>query len=375
MYGSVGGTSGGHGGGVVQLYADDSLTIDGTITANGARSPRNGTGGGSGGSIWIQSKLFSGRGTIQANGGDGLGYGGGGGGGRIAAVFSNSTYTGNIQAFGGRSNFSSGGSGTVYLENKLSSFRKLIVNNKNIGKPSSDSITDINRDGGRTWLTPSNDSQRVVLSHLDIRGMGQLASLTKTTNHSLEWDVGTVTGDQSGLLHILGMQRLVITGEERESKAANLPWGINVYPRGELTLSESFMVDGIQIIVAGRLNGARNLTVANGGKVILRLVRFICIVPNIVWQLHSISFLLAAVIQSHLCHGVVICNVRILDYQFANHVIYLPLLINYYLPMILCQSYSGHQCPLYVPQPGTQLEGGRGSRPQPFLWEVLHVPS
>lgn len=267
LYGSIGGGSGGHGGGIVKLYADDSLTIDGTITANGGRSPRAGTGGGSGGSVWIQSEYFSGRGTIEANGGDGLGGGGGGGGGRIAAVCSNNTYTGSIQAFGGRSDVASGGCGTVYLENKRTGFRKLIVDNKNIGKPSSETIEDVDSDGGRTWLTPSNDSRRVVLNHLDIRGMGQLASLT---NGSLEWDVGTITGDQSGLLHILGMQRLVVSGAEQGGEPADLPWGINVYPRGELTLSESFLVDGIQIIVAGRLNGARNLTVANGGKVILR---------------------------------------------------------------------------------------------------------
>ena len=218
----------------------------------------------------MRSKRFSGRGTIQAYGGDGLSYGGGGGGGRVAAVFSNSTYTGNIQVFGGRSNYGSGGSGTIYLENKETGFRKLIVDNKNIGKPSSDTITNIKYDGGRTWLTPSIDSHRIVLSLLDIRGFGQLASLSNSSNGSLEWDVGVITGDQTGLLHILKMQKLVISGVENKSIAADLPWGISVYPKGELTLSESFLVDGIQIIVAGRLNGAKNLTVANGGKVIIR---------------------------------------------------------------------------------------------------------
>jgi hypothetical protein len=270
MYGSTGGNNGAPGGGAVKLYAEEITTVDGTIIATGGDSLGAGSGASSGGSIWIQSNIFAGRGTIQVNGGNGLGYGGGGGGGRIASIFKNNTFTGKLEAYGGRSNLSPGGAGTVYLASKDGGFRKLIIDNRNIGKPSSDTIEDIHRDGGRTWLTPSVGSPRVILSHLDIRGLGQLASLRNSTQGNLEWDIGTITGDKTGLLHILANQRLVITGKEGESKSADLPWGINVYPRGELTLSESFVVDGIKIIVEGRLNGARNLTVANGGKVILR---------------------------------------------------------------------------------------------------------
>lgn len=270
MYGSTSGTNGAPGGGSVKMYAEEITTVDGSIIASGGNSPRAGTGASSGGSIWIQSKLFTGRGTIQANGGNGLSYGGGGGGGRIATIFTNESFAGNLEASGGRSNLSPGGAGTVYIANKNGEFRKLIVDNQNIGKPSSDTITDIERDGSRTWLAPRLGSHRIVLSHLDIRGLGQLASLRNTTQGILEWDIDTVTGDKTGLLHIPDNQRLVITGTEGESKLADLPWGINVYPRGELMLSESFLVDGIKIIVAGRLKGARNLTVANGGKVILR---------------------------------------------------------------------------------------------------------
>ena len=270
MYGSSGANNGAPGGGVVKLYAEEITTIDGNIIATGGDSPGTGTGASSGGSIWIQSKIFTGRGTLQVNGGNGLGFGGGGGGGRIASTFKNNTFTGKIEAYGGRSNLSPGGAGTVYLASKDGAFRKLTVDNQNIGKPSSDTIEDISRDGGRTWLTPPLGSHQVILSHLDIRGLGHLASLTNSTQGNLEWDIGTITGDKTGLLHILANQRLVITGKEGESESADLPWGINVYPQGELTLSESFVVDGIKIIVAGRLNGARNLTVANGGKVILR---------------------------------------------------------------------------------------------------------
>jgi hypothetical protein len=75
----------GDGGGVVRVKAVREARIDGTVSANGQNALDAG-GGGSGGSVWIWCKTFSGNGTITANGGNGgSGYGGGGGaGGRIA---------------------------------------------------------------------------------------------------------------------------------------------------------------------------------------------------------------------------------------------------------------------------------------------------
>lgn len=271
MYGSTTGNNGAPGGGIIKLYAEEIITIDGTIVATGGDSPRVKIGGSSGGSIWIKSEIFTGSGGIHVNGGNGFGYGGGGGGGRIGIVFQNNTFTGKLEAFGGKSKLSPGGAGTVYLASQDSKLRSLIIDNQNVGKPLSDTIHDIQRDGSRTWLAPPQGSDGILLSHLDISGSGQLASLRNSSQGKTEWDVGVITGDKTGLLHILANQRLVISGSEgNEANSADLPWGINIYPQGELTLSESFVVDGIKIIVAGRLNGARNLTVANGGKIILR---------------------------------------------------------------------------------------------------------
>ena len=48
-----------------------TLQIDGSISSNGASGQQDRSGGGSGGSIWIDTKLIKGYGTVQANGGDG----------------------------------------------------------------------------------------------------------------------------------------------------------------------------------------------------------------------------------------------------------------------------------------------------------------
>ncbi|MDX9971617.1 MAG: hypothetical protein RBU21_01365, partial [FCB group bacterium] len=83
--GSIGwyGERGGNGGGLVWLTAD-SVTIDGSILANGGTGGGSEAGSGSGGSVWIKAANVSGSGTIQANGGT---YQLGGGGGRICIEY------------------------------------------------------------------------------------------------------------------------------------------------------------------------------------------------------------------------------------------------------------------------------------------------
>ena len=87
--GSGGGyNTGASGGGAIRLEIARSLTLEGTVTADGQNSPSWNAGGGSGGSIHIDCRRLLGGGTLSADGGDGgpgvNGYGGAGGGGRIA---------------------------------------------------------------------------------------------------------------------------------------------------------------------------------------------------------------------------------------------------------------------------------------------------
>ena len=90
-FGAGGGEPGGDGGGRVHITAS-TLTLDGTIVANGggaaAQNQKNG-GGGAGGSVLIDVDLLGGTGSISARGGGGTGVGGStaGGGGRIAVYY------------------------------------------------------------------------------------------------------------------------------------------------------------------------------------------------------------------------------------------------------------------------------------------------
>ena len=84
-----GGSYGGNGGGLIWVFAEDTIHVDGALDADGRNRSGGGDqdGGGSGGGIYLKMTTFSGTGEIVARGGgDGGGNSGGGGGGRIAIV-------------------------------------------------------------------------------------------------------------------------------------------------------------------------------------------------------------------------------------------------------------------------------------------------
>jgi len=80
-----------YGGGAVRIEATGTVTINGSIMANGSNTTAYGYGGGAGGSVYITCNTFGGttNGVINVNGGNtDPTYSGGGGGGRIAVNYS-----------------------------------------------------------------------------------------------------------------------------------------------------------------------------------------------------------------------------------------------------------------------------------------------
>ena len=148
---------GSNGGGAIILTAQNLIQVDGLIDVSAAPAINKGSGGGSGGSIFLKSAQFHGKGKLQANGGQvsqaSFGDGGGGAGGRVALHYGSSRYSGALTAHGGLSRTESGGAGTIY-QAKNETERVLIVDNNGV-KPASLYITNyrnIDDDGGRTWV-------------------------------------------------------------------------------------------------------------------------------------------------------------------------------------------------------------------------------
>ena len=137
--------TGGAGGGAIRMVITGTLTINGTLSANGANGcpcDLEAGGGGSGGSVSIKANALVGSGTIQANGGDGgptrynnaYGMGGGGSGGRIGLECttgcSGFNTTGKVQAYGGNGG-QYGGAGTIYWKTPDTLNDTLVVDNNN----------------------------------------------------------------------------------------------------------------------------------------------------------------------------------------------------------------------------------------------------
>ena len=90
---------GGYGGGLVHVQASGTVTVEGTIRADGADFGNGYSGGGAGGGIWIECNTFAGsnNGLIRANGGGGQTSTCGGGGGYLALK-----RAAEVSQFGGR---------------------------------------------------------------------------------------------------------------------------------------------------------------------------------------------------------------------------------------------------------------------------------
>ena len=94
------------GGGAIRLEVAGTLTVNGAVTANGKAALFQNTGGGAGGSVWLNVGTLSGNGAITANGGAGEPVnGGGGGGGRVALYYLTDNFTGVATASGAARGF------------------------------------------------------------------------------------------------------------------------------------------------------------------------------------------------------------------------------------------------------------------------------
>jgi len=128
-FGSGGGQ--GAGGGAIKLNASSTITINGTVSANGGY----GTGSGAGGSVWIIGNSILGSGDILANGGESAYWGAGGGGGRVAIYYTDelASSTLQVQAYGGTPGAidEPGGAGTLFIKKASASNGDLFVDNNN----------------------------------------------------------------------------------------------------------------------------------------------------------------------------------------------------------------------------------------------------
>jgi hypothetical protein len=154
------------GGGAIRLNVTDTLTVDGSIKADGIGGNYY---GGAGGSIWVTTDTMTGTGIMTADGGPGVN--GAGGGGRIGIHYDVKTggYAGSgplglVRALGGTGSNTTrnGAAGTVFLKQTLQTYGDLFVDNGDV--ITTDSYTYL----GPTSSTLTSDS--IVGSNLNASG-------------------------------------------------------------------------------------------------------------------------------------------------------------------------------------------------------------
>lgn len=289
-FGSAGGKGqgirGGNGGGVLLLNVTNYIDIDGIVSANGENGPSVGSGGGSGGSIWMYCKTIKGYGKISTNGGDGSMSssfpGGGGAGGRIGIYFSENKTSSSFvyesrggSAFGcqiGREHLckaESGGPGTVFLYHMNEEHRTLLINNGG-QKPLRAAIydySDLSRDGCRAWILPQSVNHPFAKSQgdfnfeeLQIYGGAHLAVLTEPIYKNSSLHFRYMIGDRTGTIHVARNQVINLMRDE-----IDIPFNAYVYADGYLGLAPYTEVHGVTIYLTGILANIQNLTLHHGG--------------------------------------------------------------------------------------------------------------
>lgn len=283
-FGCRGGGRGGLGGGIIKMLVTGRLKIDGTIGCDGSSGQAGASGGGSGGSIRIETNLMQGYGQITVNGGDGKRdyrnyHGGGGAGGRIAVYFySNRTYSGTFEAFGGNSGGNmgtAGGAGTIFLYHRFHHHRTLIVSNKDRSpfKPRDQPISsysDMSLVSGTTWLLTTSTASQFVqdmnyhFEELQIYGRAHLALHELSINKSSSLKFRHMIGDRSRTVHIGSNQFMDLNRSE-----IDLPFNVHVYSGGYLGLAPKTTVHGINLHIDGVIENIQNLLLHHAGVLYL----------------------------------------------------------------------------------------------------------
>ena len=263
-FGSAGGGGESQGGGVIKITTD-VLQVDGNIESKGGSYDAEiNHGGGSGGSIYINTTTFGGEGMIDVTGGDGNNNGGGGCGGRIAVYYHSSSFTGQFAAFGGTSSYEAGSAGTVYQEDYKQNLRYLWVSNRN-QQPRSSRVKYGNprKDNARTWLPLLSDNSQYNFDKVTLTEGAHLVLQSSISDTSMVIDklIGVISNDASnevaGYLHVGKWQTVKV----RETGVL-FPISVHVYKDGTLELQPSIEVKKTDFNCEGRLNGLKELVVS-----------------------------------------------------------------------------------------------------------------
>ena len=278
-----GGSEGGSGGGFLHLKIGRRCHIDGTVKSYGHSATGSNSGGGSGGSVFVESYNFSGHGVLDASGGDGIGSGNAGSGGRIALhISAKNIYGGQYLAHGGvggastNHTLSDGGPGTIYKYESARgpTYRDLKYNprlNATLIEPEHTKLTVEN--AGLDTINPAmvmeNNSIYYEFDEVQVEGYAYVHFYHPTGVHNVTVIIHELTGNKQGMVRVQARQQVIIHYVESTHTYLDAPCGFHVDEGGEIVLPTNVYITAEKTYLAGRMIGVEDFIIERQAEFLL----------------------------------------------------------------------------------------------------------
>ncbi|XP_077861760.1 LOW QUALITY PROTEIN: uncharacterized protein LOC100369350 [Saccoglossus kowalevskii] len=273
------------GGGVLHIISD-TLENNGVISARGqnADDSEKGarSGGGAGGSVWIEVENLIGNGKIDVSGGDGhfevdglYHSGGGGGGGYVSIGYGEAHVTSleNIATHGGIG-YQNGAAGAVYTEELIDSgtTSKVLIDNKHM------SADVLNGDPVFSNINFHPDIFRWSFDEVQLLGSSNVKFVDRSdsTEQSICVNIGKISGDWTSLLSVETKQEVYvgdcgcIGGCPFSGKETVLEFNVKVDKNARFGTTETLLLTKrTQLDVCGQLVNTKDITIQHGGELLL----------------------------------------------------------------------------------------------------------
>ena len=269
---------GGSGGGYLMWVVGRHLEVNGLVTAKGLSGLGTNAGGGSGGSIFIETTNMTGHGELNVEGGIGSGMGGCGAGGRIAIHCKwRYKYGGRIKDKGGQSTYIGvnlgAAAGTGYKEEN---YRPLDYRIRKYLKSSNETIMQVDH----TYVHADNEGYDVPgatvlmeentvvyeFDELELTGYSRLI-VYHPLSSSVNVTVHRFIGDKTGQFHIFDRQKIFVEVVESLSNITEAPCSYLIDVGGEILVPSEVHFYGTRSILKGVITGIERLFVSYGANV------------------------------------------------------------------------------------------------------------
>ena len=274
--GGAGGSKAGAGGGFLHMKVGRNIHIDGVLTSTGTPASSDNTGGGSGGSVFIEAYNISGHGSITVNGGNGHGSGGGGSGGRIALHVGSTNLYGGLYLSRGGDGSSDGGPGTIYKyeSQRGPQYRELKYNPRLNTTGIQPEHSKLLVDNGvmktnNPALVMENNSIYYEFDEVQVEGYSYVHFYHPHGVHNVTVQIHELTGNKKGMVRVQSRQQVIVDFVESTHTYLDAPCGLHVEVGGEIVLPTDFILMSEKFILSGRLVGVENLYIERQAELIL----------------------------------------------------------------------------------------------------------